>query len=45
VVIHFTADRGDARLRLDQVLVRRVTQVSGMSGPARSDGLPMVSSR
>jgi 23S rRNA pseudouridine1911/1915/1917 synthase len=31
VVIHFTADRGDARLRLDQVLVRRVTQVSGMS--------------
>jgi len=31
VVIHFTADRGDARLRLDQVLVRRITQVSGMS--------------
>ena len=31
MVIHFTADRGDARLRLDQVLVRRVTQVSGMS--------------
>jgi len=31
VVIHFTADRGDARLRLDQVLVRRVTEVSGMS--------------
>jgi len=31
VIIHFTADRGDARLRLDQVLVRRVTEVSGMS--------------
>ena len=31
MVIHFTADRGDARLRLDQVLVRRITQVSGMS--------------
>lgn len=31
MVINFTADRGDARLRLDQVLVRRVTQVSGMS--------------
>ena len=31
MVIHFTADRGDVRLRLDQVLVRRVTQVSGMS--------------
>ena len=31
MVIHFTADRGDARLRLDQMLVRRVTQVSGMS--------------
>jgi len=31
LVVHFTADRGDARLRLDQVLVRRVTQVSGMS--------------
>jgi 23S rRNA pseudouridine1911/1915/1917 synthase len=31
LVIHFTADRGDARLRLDQVLVRRITQVSGMS--------------
>jgi 23S rRNA pseudouridine1911/1915/1917 synthase len=31
LVIHFTADRGDARLRLDQVLVRRVNQVSGMS--------------
>lgn len=31
MIIHFTADRGDARLRLDQVLVRRVTQVSGMS--------------
>ena len=31
MVIHFTTDRGDARLRLDQVLARRVTQVSGMS--------------
>jgi 23S rRNA pseudouridine1911/1915/1917 synthase len=31
VTIHFTADRGDARLRLDQVLVRRVTEVSGLS--------------
>ena len=31
MVIHFTADRGDARLRLDQALVRRITQVSGMS--------------
>jgi 23S rRNA pseudouridine1911/1915/1917 synthase len=31
LTIHFTADRGDARLRLDQVLVRRITQVSGMS--------------
>jgi 23S rRNA pseudouridine1911/1915/1917 synthase len=31
LTIHFTADRGDARLRLDQVLVRRVTEVSGMS--------------
>lgn len=31
MVINFTADRGDARLRLDQVLVRRITQVSGMS--------------
>jgi 23S rRNA pseudouridine1911/1915/1917 synthase len=31
LTIHFTADRGDARLRLDQVLVRRITEVSGMS--------------
>jgi 23S rRNA pseudouridine1911/1915/1917 synthase len=31
LIIHFTADRGDARLRLDQVLVRRVTAVSAMS--------------
>jgi 23S rRNA pseudouridine1911/1915/1917 synthase len=31
LTLHFTADRGDARLRLDQVLVRRVTGVSGMS--------------
>jgi 23S rRNA pseudouridine1911/1915/1917 synthase len=29
--IHFVADRGDARLRLDQVLVRRVTDVTRMS--------------
>lgn len=29
--IHFVADRGDARLRLDQVLVRRVTAVARMS--------------
>jgi 23S rRNA pseudouridine1911/1915/1917 synthase len=29
--IHFVADRGDARLRLDRVLVRRVVDVSRMS--------------
>lgn len=29
--IHFVADRGDARLRLDQVLVRRVVDVTRMS--------------
>lgn len=29
--IHFVADRGDARLRLDQVLVRRVNDVTRMS--------------
>jgi 23S rRNA pseudouridine1911/1915/1917 synthase len=29
--IHFVADRGDARLRLDQVLVRRVVEVTRMS--------------
>jgi 23S rRNA pseudouridine1911/1915/1917 synthase len=29
--IQFTADRGDARLRLDQILVRRVTDVTRMS--------------
>jgi 23S rRNA pseudouridine1911/1915/1917 synthase len=29
--IQFFADRGDARLRLDQILVRRVTEVSRMS--------------
>jgi 23S rRNA pseudouridine1911/1915/1917 synthase len=29
--IQFVADRGDARLRLDQVLVRRVTDVARMS--------------
>jgi len=27
----FTADRGDSRLRLDQVLTRRVTTVTHMS--------------
>ena len=31
MIIQFRADRGDARLRLDQVLVRRVVEVSGMS--------------
>jgi 23S rRNA pseudouridine1911/1915/1917 synthase len=31
LTIHFTADRGDARLRLDQVLVRRVTSITRMS--------------
>lgn len=30
-VIRFLADRGDARLRLDQVLVRRVTGIARMS--------------
>ena len=29
--IHIIADRGDARLRLDQVLIRRVTTVSALS--------------
>src|SRR5688500_2718958 len=29
--IHFIADRGDSRLRLDQVLVRRVTDITRMS--------------
>jgi 23S rRNA pseudouridine1911/1915/1917 synthase len=29
--IHFITDRGDARLRLDQVLVRRVTDITHMS--------------
>jgi 23S rRNA pseudouridine1911/1915/1917 synthase len=29
--IQFTADRGDGRRRLDQILVRRITGVSGMS--------------
>jgi 23S rRNA pseudouridine1911/1915/1917 synthase len=32
--IHFRADRGDARLRLDQVLVRRIVDVSRMSRSA-----------
>jgi 23S rRNA pseudouridine1911/1915/1917 synthase len=31
LIIRFRADRGDARLRLDQVLVRRVIEVSGIS--------------
>ena len=31
MIIHFTADRGDLRLRLDQILVRHVTDVSRMS--------------
>src|SRR5262245_8049554 len=29
--IQFIADRGDARLRLDQVLVRRIREISRMS--------------
>ncbi len=32
--IHFHADRGDARLRLDQVLVRRIVEISRMSRSA-----------
>ena len=35
--IHFIADRGDARLRLDQVLVRRVFDVSRMSRSRAQD--------
>ena len=35
--IQFTADRGDARLRLDQVLVRRVTDVTRMSRSRAQD--------
>jgi 23S rRNA pseudouridine1911/1915/1917 synthase len=35
--IHFTTDRGDARLRLDQVLVRRVTDVTRMSRSRAQD--------
>jgi 23S rRNA pseudouridine1911/1915/1917 synthase len=31
LTLHFTADRGDARLRLDQVLTRRIRDVAGMS--------------
>ena len=31
MIIHFIADRGDSRLRLDQALARRVTDVSRMS--------------
>ena len=50
--IHFVADRGDARLRLDQVLVRRVVEVTRMSrsraqewietGAVLVDGAPAV---
>jgi 23S rRNA pseudouridine1911/1915/1917 synthase len=50
VIIQFTADRGDTHLRLDQILVRRVTGVSRMSrtraqswiasGLVRIDGVP-----
>lgn len=49
--IQFRADRGDARLRLDQVLARRITQVARMSrrvtqgwiesGCVRVNGLPV----
>jgi 23S rRNA pseudouridine1911/1915/1917 synthase len=35
--IHFVADRGDARLRLDQVLVRRVVDVARMSRSQAQD--------
>jgi 23S rRNA pseudouridine1911/1915/1917 synthase len=35
--IHFVADRGDARLRLDQVLVRRVVDVARMSRSRAQD--------
>ena len=35
--IHFVADRGDARLRLDQVLVRRVVEVARMSRSQAQD--------
>jgi 23S rRNA pseudouridine1911/1915/1917 synthase len=35
--IHFTTDRGDARLRLDQVLVRRVTDITRMSRSRAQD--------
>jgi 23S rRNA pseudouridine1911/1915/1917 synthase len=35
--IQFTTDRGDARLRLDQVLVRRVTDVTRMSRSRAQD--------
>ena len=52
MIIHFTADRGDSSLRLDQVLVRRVTDVSRMSrtraqswiadGLVSVDGVPVA---
>jgi len=46
VIIHFTADRGDSRLRLDQILVRRMTDVSRMSRTRAqswiAEGLVMV---
>ena len=50
--IQFIADRGDARLRLDQILVRRITDITRMSrsraqawiedGAVRIDGVPAV---
>jgi 23S rRNA pseudouridine1911/1915/1917 synthase len=50
--IHFVADRGDARLRLDQVLVRRIADVARMSraraqawiaaGAVLVDGTPAI---
>jgi len=52
LIIHFTADRGDSCLRLDQILVRRVTDVSRMSrtraqswiagGLVSVDGVPVA---
>jgi 23S rRNA pseudouridine1911/1915/1917 synthase len=49
LIIQFRADKGDARLRLDQVLVRRVTEVSGMSRARAqrwiADGLVSVDQR
>jgi 23S rRNA pseudouridine1911/1915/1917 synthase len=49
LIIQFRADKGDARLRLDQVLARRVTEVSGMSRARAqrwiADGLVSVDQR